>query len=313
MAETCIFKKLLPPTELSNFPIALADRIVNDHHWMTVHCVRLPESNESDSSSGDLVPPPPPPPPLRHVAPKRSEIADASAPHTERDPFEVEDDDPETTAPPQSLDYVALGLPPLSFDSDPFLSPVPMLEGLVTRQRIWIQGVKGLKFTFLVQGVAVLVAKRRREVKEEQYLISKSTNYLMDSPDFGGLVVRQRTTAVFTVLSPRERQADGHREALAALKVSHPRRLVIGTGVWLPPKVDSMFAVALSAENSFTLEGREHRYRITSEKNTTFGRPGEPEPLFVSKKASHGSISITIRAPLSVLHGFGLGIALFAQ
>jgi hypothetical protein len=276
---------------------------------MAVHCVKLPASNESDSSSGDLLPPPP----VRHVAPKRSEVSDASALPTERDPFEVDDDEPEASAPPQSLDYAALGLPPLSFDSDPFLSPLPLLEGLVTRKRIWIQGVKGLKFSFVVQGITILVAKRRREVKEEQYLISKSTNYSMDSPDFGGLVIRQRTTSVFTVLSPRERQADGHREAVAALDVSGSRRLVIGTAVWLPTKVDSMFAVPLSEENSFELEGRDNRYLIASVKNATFGRTGEPEPLFVSQKASHDSMSITIRAPLSALHGFGLGIALFAQ
>jgi hypothetical protein len=123
---------------------------------------------------------------VRHVAPKRSDTADASAQPAERDPFEVDDGDAETPAPAQSLDYVALGLPPLSFDSDPFLSPVPVLDGVVQRKRIWIQGVRGLKFTFLVQGAAVLVAKRRREVKEEQYLMSKSADYSMDGPDFGG-------------------------------------------------------------------------------------------------------------------------------
>jgi hypothetical protein len=271
---------------------------------MAVHSVRLPGASDSDSSSDDLAPPP-----VRHIAPRRSESTETNA-TVDPSPFEVAEDFTVTDIP--ACDYSALGLAPLSFNSDPFLSAVPVVEGVVNRRKVWIGGVKGLKFTFSVQGTIVLVAKRRREVKEESYLISRSSNFSLDSPDFAGSVIRQRATSDFTVLSSRERQSDGGREALAALRIQ-PREVVIGTDVWLPQKVDSMFAVELTEQNSYRLDVVERAFSITSVKNAAFGRAGDSQPLFLAEKQSDKAVAVTVREPLCVLQGFGLAIALFAQ
>jgi hypothetical protein len=271
---------------------------------MAVHCVRLPAPGDSDSSSGDLFLPP-----VRHVAPQRIDSPEPSS-GPEVNPFEVPDDPPPG---PPSIDYQSLGLPPLSFDSDPFRSPVDEIHGIVTRHKVWIGGFKGLKFSFAIQDTIVLVAKRRREVKEESYLISRSSDYSLDTPDFAGLVIRQRGTSDFTVLSARERQSDGGREALAGLRLAPDRTIVIGTDVWLPQKVDSIFAVSLSAENSYPLNNCHQSFSVVSVKNAAFGRVEDPNPLFVAEKQSEKTLTVTVRRPLCLLQGFGLAIALFAQ
>jgi hypothetical protein len=271
---------------------------------MAVHCVRLPGSDDSDSSAGDLAPPP-----ARHVAPQRHAPAEA-APAGDANPFEVADDPPAGAPAP---DYGALGLPALSFASDPFLSPVAEIRAVVRRHRVWVAGVKGLKFSLAVAGAVVLVAKRRRDVREESFHISRSSDYSLDSPDAAGLVVRQRGTPDFTVLSARERQSDGAREALAGLRLLPRRAAVVGSGVWLPPGADSIFAADLTGANACALEAAQREFPRASVKNAAFARPGDAEPAFVAEKQADGTLAVTVRDPLCVLQAFGLAIALFAQ
>jgi hypothetical protein len=290
---------------MSTFQPVAPDRSVHNSSsspiQMAVHCVHLPGANDSESSSDDLIPPP-----IRHVPPRRSD----PIPNHDLSPFEVPEEG--TTVHSGPIDYVSLGLAPLSFDNDPFLSPVPQIQGIVKRRKVWIGGVKGLKFTFSIQGTIVLAAKRRREVKEESYLISTSSDFALDSPNFAGIVIRQRTTSDFTVLSARERQSDGARQGLAAIRIA-PRAVVIGKTVWLPPKLDSMFLAELTDENSYALEVLQHGFSAMSVKNAALGRAGDSQPLFLSEKQSDGTLAITIREPLCLLQGFGLAIALFAQ
>ena len=84
---------------------------------MSIASVKLPDHNSSDSESySDIEPPQVTPKPK---VPVKTEIA---VKEDDDNPFEVcEDDDDEMVEPSKNVNYQHLGLPPLTFQSDPFL------------------------------------------------------------------------------------------------------------------------------------------------------------------------------------------------
>jgi hypothetical protein len=273
---------------------------------MSIHSVKLPSRGDLDSSSSDDILPMTPP--TRHVAPQR---ADATEPAP--DPFEAVEDG-EGPNPAANLDFVALGLPPLSMTSDPYLNPLTNhITATITRHRIWIHGVKGLKFSMAIQGTTILVAKRRQKMALKTWLMSKSSNFSLDSPDLAGFVIRQRTKSSFSVMSPRERRTDGFRQALAAIKLTAPKTIVIGKELWIPPDADDVFQCPLNSENSYRLAERPHQFEVQSVKNGAFAQGEGEAACFVAAKHKENEVVMTATEPLSLVQAFGLAIALFVQ
>jgi hypothetical protein len=200
-------------------------------------------------------------------------------------------------------------------DTDPLLTPVgdKQISAIVKRHRVWVHGVKGLKFSMSIQGVPVLVAKRRQKMALKTWLMSRSSNFSLDSPDLAGYVVRQRTKSSFSIMSPRERRADGFREALAAIRVASPKSIVIGKDLWISPDIDDVFQVSLTAENSYRLVEKTHSFGVTSVKNGAFGPADGASVCFTAAKQTDGDVSVTAGAPLCLVQAFGLAIALFVQ
>jgi hypothetical protein len=271
---------------------------------MSIHCVKLPSRPDADSSSSeDIVPISSP---ARHVAPQRADDPEA-------DPFEAVEDG-EGPNPAANVDVAALGLPALSMTSDPYLSPLTNhITATITRHRIWVYGVKGLKFSLVIEGITILVAKRRQKMALKTWLMSKSANFLLDSPDLAGSVIRQRTKSSFSVMSPRARRADGFRQALAAIRLTAPKTIVVGKDLWLPPDVDEVFQVPLNPTNSYTLLERQHQFDVQSVKNGAFAQKDGAAPCFVAAKQKENEVLLTTMEPLSLVQAFGLAIALFVQ
>lgn len=271
---------------------------------MSIHCVTLPTGDDSDSdSSSDLIPPPP----VRHVAPKRYEAPEPAA-EEEKNPFEVTDDDGDPV-PVENVDYVSIGLPPLSFDSDPFLTPINAVEFTVKRHKIWIGGIKGYKFSLSIAGYIILVAKRKMKFLKKTWYMSRSMNFSIDTPDLAGILIRNRTKKMFTLLSPRERQSDRMRPALAGIDVT-THNVILGNNLWIENEQDDIFTVPYTEDTFIKLvyskEGK-------SAKNATLTIPGEKEPCFKSQKQSDGTVIVRASAPLCISQAFGISMSLFIQ
>lgn len=283
---------------------------------MSIHCVRLPTGN-SDSDSADDSDFEPPPPPVRHQAPKRSDMNKQSSPfeisesNTETD-LNAEIDQDDIPAPSADVDLTALGLPPLSFDSDPFLSPIQSIQFVVRRHRIWIRGVKGVKFTCSIGDHTVLVAKRKMKYLKKTWFMSRSMNFSIDTPDLTGIFVMQRKGVSFSLFSPKERQEDQCHEALAAINIDKNRHVVICHDLWLNPQEDDIFH-DLKKDHITQLIPVQHNSKISSVKNGAFKLADQTEPCFISEKQEDESVLVTAKAPLSMTQAFGIVLSLFLQ
>ena len=283
---------------------------------MSIHCVRLPTGNsDSDTDDSDFEPPPPP---VRHQAPKRSDTNKHQS-----NPFEISEsntvedinaeiDKDDVPAPSADVDLTALGLPPLTFNSDPFLSPIQSVQFSVRRHRIWIRGVKGVKFTCSIGNQTVLVAKRKMKYLKKTWFISRSMNFSIDTPDLTGMLVMQRKGISFSLFSPRERQEDQCHEALAAISIDKNRKVVICRDLWLNPQEDDVFH-DLQHEHITQLIPVQYSSKISSVKNGAFKLADQAEPCFTSEKQADESVLVTAKAPLSMTQAFGIALSLFLQ
>lgn len=283
---------------------------------MSIHCVRLPTGNsDSDSDDSDFEPPPPP---VRHQAPKRSDSNkhnsspfEISESNTEAD-LNAEIDQDDVPAPSADVDLTSLGLPPLSFDSDPFLSPIQSIQFTIRRHRIWIRGVKGVKFTCTIGNHTVLVAKRKMKYLKKTWFMSRSMNFSVDTPDLTGIFVMQRKGISFSLFSPKERQEDQCHEALAAINIDKNRHVVICHDLWLKPQEDDIFH-DLQKNHVTQLIPVQHTSKISSVKNGAFKLADQNEPCFISEKQEDESVLVTAKAPLSMTQAFGIALSLFLQ
>lgn len=286
---------------------------------MSIHCVKLPTANSDtdsdDDSDFDL-----PPAPVRHQAPKRSEL---NNPNSSSNPFELsesQETDPngesgqtDDLVPKSGIDLTKLGLPPLSFDSDPFLTPLSNpIQFIVRRHRIWIGGVKGVKFACNIGEHTVLVAKRKMKYMKKTWFMSRSMNFSLDTPDLTGMLVMQRKGASFSLFSPKERQEDQCHEALAGIKIEKNRTAVICKDLWLKPQEDDVFH-DMPTDKVIPLEPVEHSGKISSVKNGAFRFKDQSEPCFISEKQEDESVMVQVSPPLSMTQAFGIVLALFLQ
>ena len=276
---------------------------------MSIRTVKLPNQGDSDSdSSSDFAPPPPKP--LKTQPPKREDVITQEP---AEDPFEVKENE-DAPVPQQNLNYPSLGLPPLSFDSDPFLSPLNHVQFVLKRHRIWIKGIKGVKFSCSINGYTVLVAKRKMKYLKKTWFISRSFDFSLDTPDLAGILVKQRKGISYTLFSPKERQKDQYREVLAGIQLKDRRQVIIGTNLWAPPSVDDIFELGLiSPQNSYPLHSVNEQYEINSVKNGSFARDGTNESCLTSSKQANNAALVDVKGPLSLVHAFGIAIALFVQ
>ena len=206
----------------------------------------------------------------------------------------------------------SLGLPPLSFDSDPFLSPIQSIQFTVRRHRIWIRGVKGVKFTCTIGNHTVLVAKRKMKYLKKTWFMSRSMNFSIDTPDLTGIFVMQRKGISFSLFSPKERQEDQCHEALAAINIDKNRHVVICHDLWLKPQEDDIFH-DLQKNHVTQLIPVQHTSKISSVKNGAFKLADQNEPCFISEKQEDESVLVTAKAPLSMTQAFGIALSLFLQ
>ena len=268
---------------------------------MSIRCVSLPSGSESESdSSDDLLPPAP----TRHIAPKRAEVQ-VSIETPAGNPFEV-DDISETTLTPmpvRDLDYANFGLPPLSFDSDPFLSPVEDVKVVIEHRSRRARET----FSMSIGGNVILVAKRITKMLKRTWYISRSKDFSLDAPDLAGMVVRQRKGAIYSVLSARERQSDGSRQVLAGIKLG--QQVFLGQDLWLDPKEDDVFTGPIPAENCCELKQLTYRFNSSSTRNAAFAIEGE-DFCFLSERIDDTTMSINVRKPMCLVQAFGLAIAL---
>lgn len=276
---------------------------------MSIASVRLPEQSESDyDTSSDIEPPPPPSKPK---IPKKTEL---TAKDDGDNPFEVgEDDEINVMAADGSISYESLGLPALTFSSDPFLSPILSVQFAVKRHRIWIKGIKGVKFSLSISGYTVLVAKRKMKYMKKTWFISRSMNFSLDTPDLVGILVNQRRGKSFSLFGPHERQGDHCRPGLAAISLGDTRKAVLGNNIWLSPEKDDIFEEELTPENSIKLKPVEHPFDVVSVKNGAFCIESSNEPCFIAAKQVDKSVVVTAKGPLSLVQAFGLTISLFMQ
>lgn len=266
---------------------------------MSIRCVALPTGSESDSdSSSDLLPAP-----VRRVAPKRTNAPPTPA----ANPFEV-DATEETPMPTRDLDYVSIGLPPLSLESDPFLSPVQQVRAIVTHKKSW----KRDTFILSVGGFVVLVAKRKTKRLKRTWFISRSKDFSLDTPDIAGIVIRRRKSPTFSILSARERQSDGFREVLAGVKLGGEQtKALVGQGLWMNAEADDAFHAAAEFNNVAYMKMLPYQFRVSSSKNAALGL--DETPSFVAEKMHDQTSAITVSNPLCLVQGFGLAISLFVQ
>jgi hypothetical protein len=277
---------------------------------MSIASVRLPERSDSDyDTSSELEPPQLPPKPK---IPKKTELAVSK---DEKDnPFEVrDDDDVEVTAPDGSISYEALGLPALTFNTDPFLSPIKSVQFAVKRHRIWIKGIKGVKFSLSISGYTVLVAKRKMKYMKKTWFISRSMDFSLDTQDLAGILIKQRRGKSFSLFGPHERQGDHCRPGLAAISFEDEHRtVVLGNNLWLPPEKDDIFEEELTQENSIKMKSVPYQFDVKSIKNGAFCIESSEPCLVVSKQVDRSAV-VSAKGPLSIVQAFGLTIALFMQ
>ena len=275
---------------------------------MSIASVKLPDRDTSDyDTSSDLEPPPQPNKPK---IPKKTEL---SKEDEEADnPFDINEDE-EIVTPSKELNYESLGLPPLTFTSDPFLSPINSVQFAVKRHRIWIRGIKGVKFSLSISGYTVLVAKRKMKYLKKTWFISRSMNFSLDTPDLVGILVKQRKGVSFSLFGPQERKTDHCRPVLAAIDIEHDKRAILGKDLWVLPEEDDVFEKTLTEENSVPLRQAQHTFDVRSVKNAAFALEGSEEPCFIAAKQLDKSVVVNAKGPLSLAQAFGLAISLFMQ
>ncbi|EAY22515.1 hypothetical protein TVAG_035380 [Trichomonas vaginalis G3] len=273
---------------------------------MSIGAVRLPTRNSSDySSSSDIEPPPEPD---RPKLPQKTEVEQKD---NEDNPFEVGEE--YETPSPAKLNLESLGLPPLSFNSDPFLSPINSVQFAVKRHRIWVRGLKGVKFILSISGFTVLVAKRKMKFLKPTWYISRALNYSLDTPDLVGILIKQRTKATFSLFGPNERQSDHCRPVLAGIDIGDKRRVVLGKDLWISPDTDDVFNAGFNEKNSQPLTSSNGTFDVPSVKNAQFSVEGSAEPCFISAKQVDKSVVVNAKGPLSLCQAFSIAISLFMQ
>ncbi|OHT13442.1 hypothetical protein TRFO_43319 [Tritrichomonas foetus] len=279
---------------------------------MSIHCVKLPAAG-SDSDYDDSSDFEPPPPPVRHQAPKRADVNQESH---KSNPFELSEttdtNEQDIPTPTGDVDLTKLGLPQLSFGSDPFLSPVESIQFVVTRHRIWVRGVKGLKFTCSIGDHTILVAKRKMKYLKKTWFMSRSSNFSIDTPDLTGMLIMQRKGASFSLFSPKERMEDQCHEALAGINLDKGRNVVLFKDLWLKPQEDDVFS-PLKNENATPLLTIKSKSKTSSVKNGAFKLKDATEPCFTSEKQTDKSVLVTAKAPLSMTQAFGIVLSLYLQ
>ena len=275
---------------------------------MSIASVKLPDSSTSDSdSSSDLEPPPAP------SKPKIPKKTDLSNQNEEADnPFDLNDDE-EIITPSKEINYESLGLPPLTFSSHPFLSPISSVQFSVKRHRIWVRGIKGVKFSLSISGYSVLFAKRKMKYLKKTWFISRSMNFSLDTPDLVGILVKQRKGTSYSLFGPHERQTDHRRPVLAAIDIENSRRAILGKDLWVLPEEDDVFEQPLTDENSIQLKPLNHSFDVKSVKNGAFSLENSEEPCFVAAKQLDKSVVVNAKDPLSLVQALGLSISLFMQ
>lgn len=273
---------------------------------MSIATVRLPDKNidEYESSSSSI----PPPPRLRVPKRENFQIEQSSV----IDPFQIKDDnDDNTLKPTQGLDYSKLGLPPLSFESDPFLSPINNITFAVERKRIWVRGIKGVKFFLSIQGSKVLVAKRKIVKGKRSWFISRSESFSLDTPDIVGVLVQKKSA--FTLFGTRERQTDRYKPIIAGITFSPSKQAVLGKDLWVPKDKDCLFDMTLTPENSIYLADKIVDHDVESIKNGCFTIHGSDDIVYLAKKQIDKSVVVKANNPFSLAAAFGLTIAHFMQ
>lgn len=263
--------------------------------------VKLPDKSSESSTDEDFEVPPPKA--TKFVPPQKEEPVN--------DPFEVKENE-DAPVPEQNLDYPSLGLPPLSFVSDPFLSPIQHIQFAVKRHRIWIKGIKGVKFSCSINGTTVLVAKRKMHLMKKSWFISRSFDFSLDTPDLVGILTKQRSGLSYTLFSSKERQSDSFHQVLAGIILKDPKSIIIGDNIWIPPNNDDIFEKGLiQSYETQSLSPVMGSYKTQSVKNGTFVKDGQT--CFNSEKQTKNAVLVDATAPLSLAQAFAISIALFIQ
>lgn len=273
---------------------------------MSIGAVRLPTENSSDYDSSSEIEEPPKP--EKPKLPLKTEVEQKD---DEDNPFEVGEE--YETPSPAKLNLESLGLPPLTFNSDPFLSPINSVQFAVKRHRIWVRGIKGVKFILSISGFTVLVAKRKMKFLKPTWYISRALNYSLDTPDLVGILIKQRTKSSFSLFGPNERQADHCRPVLAGIDIGDTKRVVLGKDLWITPDNEDVFDFTLKDKNAQKLNPVDHTYDVRSVKNAAFAFEGQSEPCFIAAKQVDKSVVVNAKGPLSLCQAFGIAISLFMQ
>jgi len=273
---------------------------------MSIGSVKLPKLSDSSSESeSDFEPPVVNKP----KAPKRVDLLKDNNP----DPNMFEINETEGESLPKDYDYAFLGLPPLSFDSDPFLSPIKNVQFSVRRHRIWIRGIKGVKFSLSIGGVTILVAKRKTKYLKQTWFISRSTDFSISTPNLAGILIKQRTGSSFTLIGPKERQTDQHKQLLAGIQLGDTISVSLGNNFWIPPEQEDFFDGPFPSKDITQLKYVPQQYEIQSVKNAAFTIDGEDDFCLKASKTDDKTVVVVAKAPLNLVQAFGITISLFMQ
>ena len=268
---------------------------------MSISAVKLSFEDASDSESSEVIEEKS----FKSAfGPKRVDLGKKMS-NEDSDPFAMKEEEIDALEK-RSVKLTALGLNSLSVDSDPFLNKVSECQFTVKRHRIWIRGIKGVKFTLTLMGHDALFAKRKRKYMKNTYFISRSENFSIDSMDLVGILVKQHTGKSYTLFNSRERKGDRYRNVLGGIDLSEQGRLVVVDDVWLPQDRDNIFEENIPSEKAETFK---YIQGAQSVKNASFG---DPEILRVEKQPDK-TLSVWVKSPLCILHAFGVVISLFTQ
>ena len=267
---------------------------------MSINTIKLPKLSDSeDDSSSDIIP-------ISEIKSKNPKIfKETSSLSTNSTPSE------NINKKDNNIDFTSLGLPILSFDSDPFLSPINELEFTVKRHRIWIKGIKGVKFSLILSNNIILVAKRKMKYLKQTWFISKSLDFSLSTPNLTGILIRQRNLKSFTLLGPQERQIDSFKSVLGGFDLDS--NFFLGKNLWISPEKDDIFEENLNEDSFIKLIPINDNYLIPSIKNICFKINNNESFIFKSMKQSDKTLKVIAKGPLSLVQAFGLSISLFMK
>lgn len=273
---------------------------------MSVGLFALPSSSDESCSDDDGLEPP-----KRDVLRPPKKI-DAPPQDEPSDPFEVVEKNLQRSPNGDTSYFESLGLPPYTTTSHPFLSEVSNLSFRVKRHRLWIRGVKGVKFQLSISGNEVIVAKRKRSTLKSTWYFSQSLDYALDTPDLIGTLIKERNSPIFTLFGPDERSSDGFVQVLAFIDLSNETPNVqLYKDFWVDPNVSKPFEVG--PDDKIQLQFLPRQYTVASEKNASFSVTGENNPCYLAEKQTDKTVSVLVSAPLSLLTAFGICVSFFMR